>query len=87
MTAITILDLARHRGAQANDDGSIPGGEFYRVGLDIMGGCFGCNATLAAYNAYPSKAGYWMCRGCLGDPDSGWTDVAEANESIFGAAT
>jgi hypothetical protein len=49
--------------------------------LEIIGGCGGCGATLAAYNAYPSKAGYWLCKDCLGH--QGWEDVAEANHDIF----
>ena len=31
-----------------------------------MGGCEGCHATLAAYNAYPSTSGYWRCADCIG---------------------
>jgi len=78
--AVTILELAEHRGARRVDD-RINGGEFYRVGVDIMGGCSGCHATLAAYNAYPSKRGFWMCADCIGD--SGYATVVEANAAIF----
>lgn len=81
---ITILGLAIFRGAEKDENGGINGAEFHRVGLDFMGGCGVCNATLAAYNACPSKAGYWCCRGCVGD--TGWTDVAQANHDIFGEA-
>lgn len=77
---ITIRDLAIHRGAHQND-GGINGAEFNRVGLAIMGGCIGCGASLAAYNAYPSKEGYWCCKDCIGD--SGWDDVQTANTDIF----
>lgn len=78
---ITIRDLAIHRGAR-EVDGSINGAEFHRVGLDILGGCMGCGSTLAAYNAYPSKEGYWCCKDCIGD--DGWDNVVQANADIFG---
>lgn len=78
---ITILDLARHRGAQ-EIDGSISGGEFDKVGLPMLGGCEVCGATVAAYNAAPSKTGYLRCvNGCIAD--LGWDDVAEADRAIF----
>lgn len=81
-TPVTIRDLAIYRGA-VEVDGSINAAEFHKVGLNIMGGCGICNATLAAYNGCPSKSGSWKClNGCI-DGD-GWDDVAEANEAIFG---
>jgi hypothetical protein len=36
-------------------------------GVDIIGGCQTCGATIAAYNAYPSTSGYWCCANCIGD--------------------
>jgi hypothetical protein len=36
-------------------------------GVDILGGCQSCAATIAAYNAYPSTSGSWRCAGCIGD--------------------
>lgn len=81
---VTFLALAKFRGAKADEDGGINGGEFVRVGLDIMGGCQVCGATLAAYNGYPSKSGFWRCKDCL--YDEGWTDVAQVNADIFGDA-
>lgn len=83
MTAVTILELAKHRGAQEQDGGGISGAEFERVGLPIMGGCEVCGATVAAYNACPAKSGYLRCaNNCIAD--DGWTDVAAANNEIFG---
>lgn len=81
---ITILQLAEHRGAQADEEGHIEGEEFYRVGLDFMGGCRGCEATIAAYNAYPSRSGFWCCADCIGE--SGWETVEEANQAMFSVA-
>ena len=80
-TPITIRELAIHRGAQEDENG-INGAEFDRVGLAIMGGCGGCHATLAAYNAFPSKSGWWMCKDCIGD--DGYQSVVIANADIFG---
>jgi len=65
--AITILDVAKHRGVK-EVDGVINGREFHRVGLQFLGGCERCGATLAAYNAYPDKSGYWRCADCLSNP-------------------
>jgi len=69
---ITILDAATAilgRPAQT-------GGDFDEAGLEIMGGCQNCGATLAAYNASPSRSGYWKCAGsCIGD--DGFHTVSE----------
>lgn len=67
MTAVTAFDVAVARGAKANEDGSISGAEFDRVGIPLLGGCQGCGESLGAFNGYPSTTGYWRCRGCLGD--------------------
>lgn len=63
---ITVLDLALHRGATADEDGSINGAEFERVGLPICGGCERCEASIAAYNAFPSR------------PDSSGAEIVSA---------
>lgn len=80
-TPITILDLALHRGAKAEPDGSINGAEFARVGLPLFGGCELCHASIAAYNACPSHSGYLRCTECIGS--TGWTSVERANREIF----
>jgi hypothetical protein len=60
---ITVLDYTKsiigEKDTYTTDD-------FARAGVDILGGCEYCGATLAAYNAYPSKSGYWRCAGCIG---------------------
>src|ERR1700733_6361088 len=60
---ITILDYVK----------SVVGDkDFYTLedclasGVVILGGCQGCHATIAAYNAYPSTSGYWRCADCIG---------------------
>ena len=76
---ITIHQLAEHRLGRA----PVHGGDYAEAGLSILGGCAGCQASLAAYNAHPTKSGFWCCRDCVGD--SGWESVAHANADIFGA--
>lgn len=82
-TPITVFDLALYRLQLPKDTESLNGADFQKAGLAIMGGCQVCGATLAAYNACPSKAGYWRClHGCIGN--EGWESVEEANQAIFG---
>ncbi len=81
---ITILDVARYRGVRTEEDGSATAAAFEEVGLRIFGGCKLCGASLAAYNAYPSKSGWWKCEDCIGD--DGWTDVAVADIDLKGGA-
>lgn len=78
---ITIVELARFRakGAEVRT-----GEDFANVGLAIMGGCESCGASIACYNAYPSRSGYWRCEGCVGD--SGYETVEEADAALFGEA-
>jgi hypothetical protein len=47
-----------------------------------MGGCVGCQATLAAYNAHPSTTGFWLCGNCV--DGLGYESVEQANADIFG---
>jgi hypothetical protein len=44
-------------------------------GVDIIGGCQSCAATIAVYNAYPSTSGSWRCADCIGD--TGFATVAD----------
>lgn len=67
MSNLTALAIAVLKGAKVDEDGMIAGAEFERVGIPIMGGCQGCGAMLAAYNAYPSRTGYWLCASEIGD--------------------
>ena len=60
---LTILDIATAKlGRPART-----GADFAEAGFAIMGGCAGCEASIAAYNAYPSTSGYWRCADCIGD--------------------
>lgn len=59
---ITALQVAEARGMKPDSDGGgYSGAAFQAVGIPMMGGCLNCHETLAAYNAYPTKTGYWMC--------------------------
>lgn len=75
--AITVLDVAVARGAKQGADGSINGGEFHRLGLPFFGGCLHCHASIAAYNAYPTKTGYLMCKDCCESSEQGYSTVEE----------
>jgi hypothetical protein len=73
--AITLLHVAEARGVKADADGCVNGAEFARVGVPMIGGCESCGATVAAYNAYPSRSGFIRCEDCVGG--AGFEDVAE----------
>jgi hypothetical protein len=69
---ITILDYVK---SKAGEKDSYSAEDFYRNGVEMLGGCEVCQATIAAYNAYPSKSGFWRCANCIGN--SGFTTVDE----------
>ena len=64
---ITIFDVfearRRAKGNPAKDAYSAQ--EFADLGLSMLGGCWCCEESLAAYNAHPDVNGLWACRGCL----------------------
>ena len=64
---VTIYEIfeARRRAAGLAPKDSYDGQEFADQGLACIGGCWSCEATLAAYNAFPDRCGYWACEGCL----------------------
>ena len=64
---ITILDYVK---SVVGDKDFYTAEDCLISGVDIIGGCQGCAATIAIYNAYPSTSGYWRCAGCIGDTDS-----------------
>jgi hypothetical protein len=76
----TIWDLALHRGIKLDDDGSANADQFHAVGLAMIGGCVRCEATIAAYNACPTKTGFWMCKDCVGG--DGFNSCEECEEWI-----
>jgi hypothetical protein len=81
---ITIHDIALARlGRQPNDPTPLTGEDFARVDLAILGGCGGCQATLAAYNAYPSLGGFWQCADCIADDGFETVEEFEAFERPY----
>ena len=70
---ITLLDVVR---AKVGDKQGYTGADCDEAGVPLMGGCEVCNASIAVYNACPSKTGYIRCQsGCIGD--LGFSSVAE----------
>ena len=69
---ITILDYVK---SVVGDKDLYTAEDCLASGVDILGGCQGCHATIAAYNAYPSTSGYWRCADCIGN--DGYATVAD----------
>ena len=69
---ITILDYVK---SVVGDKDLYTAEDCLASGVDILGGCQGCQATIACYNAYPSTSGYWRCAGCIGK--DGFATVAD----------
>jgi hypothetical protein len=69
---ITILDYVI---AQIGAKDTYTAADFASSGVEMLGGCLCCHATLGPYNAYPSKIGYWHCANCIGD--QGFATVEE----------
>jgi hypothetical protein len=75
---ITIVDYVK---SIVGDKPAYHAEDFYGNGVAMTGGCQHCYATLAAYNAYPSRTGYWRCADCIGD--TGFATVAEFKAAMF----
>ena len=74
---ITILDYIK---SVVGDKDLYTAEDCLTSGVDILGGCQSCHATIAAYNAYPSTSGYWRCADCIGD--DGFATVADFTASL-----
>lgn len=61
---ITILDYVK---SVVGDKDFYTAEDCLISGVDIIGGCQTCAATIAVHNAYPSTSGYWRCADCIGD--------------------
>ena len=70
--SITILDYVK---AVVGDKDFYTAEDCLTSGVDIIGGCQGCGATIAVHNAYPSTTGFWRCADCIGD--IGFATVAD----------
>ena len=69
---ITILDYVK---SVVGDKDFYTAEDCLASGVDILGGCQGCQAIIAVYNAYPSTSGYWRCADCIGE--DGYATVAD----------
>jgi hypothetical protein len=80
---ITILDYVK---SVVGDKDLYTAEDCLASGVDILGGCQRCQASIAVYNAYPSISGYWRCASCIGG--DGFATVADftAHEAIVVAA-
>jgi hypothetical protein len=76
---ITILDYVK---SVVGDKDLYTAEDCLSSGVDILGGCQVCHATIGCYNAYPSKAGFWRCADCIGD--TGFATTAEFTASMPG---
>ena len=74
---ITALQVAESRGMVPDSDNGYSGAAFAKVNVPMLGGCAGCHATIAAYNAYPTKTGFWMCDMCVQMSEQGFNTVEE----------
>ncbi len=75
--AITILDYVRTRVGHKD---SYPAEDFYSNGVDMLGGCEICGATIGPWNAYPSTSGYWRCSDCI--DDQGYDTTADFETAV-----
>ena len=75
---ITILDYVK---SVVGDKDLYTAEDCLASGVDILGGCQGCHATIAVYNAYPSTSGYWRCADCIGQ--DGFATVADFKARTF----
>lgn len=73
---ITILDYVK---SVVGEKDQYTADDFYSNGVDLLGGCERCHATIAAYNAYPATSGYWRCADCIGD--DGYATVTAFKEA------
>src|SRR4029079_6126729 len=75
--AITILDYVK---SVVGDKDLYTAEDCLASGVDILGGCQGCQATIACYSAYPSTCGYWRCADCIGT--TGYATVGDFTASM-----
>ena len=74
---ITILDYVK---SVVGDKDFYTAEDCLISGVDIIGGCQSCAATIAVYNAYPSTSGYWRCADCIGQ--DGFATIATFTASM-----
>ena len=65
---ITAMEIALYRLGKTPTD-KLTGDDFEKARIPMFGGCCRCAASIAAYNAFPGRNGYWHCDECIGDDD------------------
>jgi hypothetical protein len=76
---ITILDYVKTR---VGEQETYSVADHHRHGVDILGGCEYCHATIGSHNAYPSKTGFWRCGDCIGI--KGYLTIEAFVQDVFG---
>ena len=79
---ITILDFVQ---ARVGYKDSYPAADFTSNGVEMIGGCERCAATIGAYNAYPSTSGNWRCANSIGT--TGYVTVEDFTTAHAQAST
>ena len=78
---LSILDILKAKNPELKNKEQITADDCWKEGVDLIGGCEICGATIAIYNAYLSHSGYWRCGDCIGD--TGWDNIKQALEDLF----
>lgn len=74
---ITILDYVK---SKVGEKETYSYGDHIDNGVPMLGGCYGCAASLATYNMYPGRNGYIHCADCIGE--NGYATVEEFSASL-----
>lgn len=76
---ITILDYAIWVNPELKGK-SISAQDLYDLNLPFCGGCCDCEASIAAFNAYPCTNGYLRCKECTISSGEGYSSVEDFDE-------
>jgi hypothetical protein len=76
--AITIFDYVK---SVIGDKPEYTAADFYSCGVDMLGGCEYCHATIGPWNAYPSLSGYWRCGDCI--DHNGYATIGEFTDQVM----
>ena len=76
---LTIFDIALALDRQAgivHPDDRMTGADLDRLRLPMFGGCAICEASLAAFNAVPTRSGFLACEDCA-SPEAGYETLVD----------
>lgn len=77
---ITILDYAIWANPELGTKSSISAQDLYDLNLPFFGGCCDCEASIAAFNAYPCTNGYLRCKECTISSGEGYSSAKDFHE-------